>query len=599
MAKNDLARLVVRLEAENGKLHRELDRTQQRLGRFRKRAKADVEATGRAILQLGAIFGGGMLVRKVVDSTRRQEQALAQLRQGWISTNGVVGKSVDQIAADAARLQQVSLFGDEQIIEAQAQLLTFTNITGEQFDRTTQAALDLSTRMGQDLRSSVLQLGKALNDPVANLGALSRSGIQFSVVQKEQIKLLAENGQMMEAQAIILEELERQFGGSAKAARETFGGALTGLGNAFGDLLEGDNGNGGLTRARGEIETLTSLLQDPNTRAQAQSLTGVLVSGFTGAATAIVGVTRFVRHLYTQMTSGSSIVLAFGKMLKDSLNPFSGVSMEQAQEQFWAQLAMLQKDKAQKIGDIFGIDLDQPPAGAAAEANVTRGQVRVTETDDALAAELEAERKHGEERNKMVAKLDKELLEGKKKTDKARLEGVEAYFGSAASVAKQGSTLQKGLLAAEKAAAVNSSFVQMQAALMKALNTPWPGNIGAIAQVAAIGGGILANLSNASTDVPSFLGGGMTPSAPRVGGIDGKGGFPAILHPDEEVIDHRRSGGKATRIEVYDMGRGSVREYDENGEQVIQIVAAAIERGGNSVTSAMERRYPQVQREGV
>jgi tape measure domain-containing protein len=39
----------------------------------------------------------------------------------------------------------------------------------------------------------------------------------------------------------------------------------------------------------------------------------------------------------------------------------------------------------------------------------------------------------------------------------------------------------------------------------------------------------------------SFAGGGYTGSAPRAGGIDGQGGFPAILHPQETVIDHTRA----------------------------------------------------------
>ncbi|ABF64390.1 hypothetical protein TM1040_1657 [Ruegeria sp. TM1040] len=52
----------------------------------------------------------------------------------------------------------------------------------------------------------------------------------------------------------------------------------------------------------------------------------------------------------------------------------------------------------------------------------------------------------------------------------------------------------------------------------------------------------------AAGDTPSFDGGGYTGSGPRVGGIDGKGGFLAMLHPRETVIDHtrtNRSGGQA------------------------------------------------------
>ncbi|NKX40357.1 phage tail tape measure protein [Rhodobacteraceae bacterium R_SAG2] len=45
----------------------------------------------------------------------------------------------------------------------------------------------------------------------------------------------------------------------------------------------------------------------------------------------------------------------------------------------------------------------------------------------------------------------------------------------------------------------------------------------------------------AAGDVPSFDGGGYTGSGPRVGGLDGKGGFLAMLHPQETVEDHTRS----------------------------------------------------------
>jgi hypothetical protein len=48
------------------------------------------------------------------------------------------------------------------------------------------------------------------------------------------------------------------------------------------------------------------------------------------------------------------------------------------------------------------------------------------------------------------------------------------------------------------------------------------------------------------TDV--FAGGGYTGNGARAGGVDGKGGFPAILHPRETVVDHAQgqSMGGAT-----------------------------------------------------
>ena len=61
------------------------------------------------------------------------------------------------------------------------------------------------------------QLGKALNDPIAGLTALRRSGIQFTEAQQDQIRTLVESGQTLEAQNLILKEIENQVGGTAEA----------------------------------------------------------------------------------------------------------------------------------------------------------------------------------------------------------------------------------------------------------------------------------------------------------------------------------------------------------------------------------------------
>lgn len=169
----------------------------------------------------------------------QQAKAIAQVEAGLKSTGGQVGYTSKQLQKMASDLQSKTLFGDEEILkDATAQLLTFTNIAGEQFAQSQQAALDLATRLDGDLKSASIMLGKALNDPVANLSAMSRAGIQFSEDQKEVIKALAEGGNMAEAQSIILEELSRQYGGSAEAAAKAGTGGLKQLQNAFGDLQE-------------------------------------------------------------------------------------------------------------------------------------------------------------------------------------------------------------------------------------------------------------------------------------------------------------------------------------------------------------------------
>lgn len=48
----------------------------------------------------------------------------------------------------------------------------------------------------------------------------------------------------------------------------------------------------------------------------------------------------------------------------------------------------------------------------------------------------------------------------------------------------------------------------------------------------------------------SFNGGGFTGIGARAGGVDGKGGFPAILHPNETVIDHKKGQSMGGAVAV-------------------------------------------------
>jgi len=50
--------------------------------------------------------------------------------------------------------------------------------------------------------------------------------------------------------------------------------------------------------------------------------------------------------------------------------------------------------------------------------------------------------------------------------------------------------------------------------------------------------------------LPTFNNGGYTGSGIRAGGVDGKGGFPAVLHPNETVIDHTKGQSMASSATV-------------------------------------------------
>ena len=55
-------------------------------------------------------------------------------------------------------------------------------------------------------------------------------------------------------------------------------------------------------------------------------------------------------------------------------------------------------------------------------------------------------------------------------------------------------------------------------------------------------------LTDGDTLFDSFAGGGFTGFGARAGGVDGRGGFPAILHPNETVIDHTKGQGMGATV---------------------------------------------------
>lgn len=80
------------------------------------------------------------------------------------------------------------------------------------------------------------------------------------------------------------------------------------------------------------------------------------------------------------------------------------------------------------------------------------------------------------------------------------------------------------------------------AAALTSLATAGTNAIGAQAGMAST-----AALSKAIA-LASFEGGGFTGTGARSGGVDGKGGFPAILHPNETVVDHTKGQGQGITI---------------------------------------------------
>lgn len=211
------------------KASRVLDDFGGKVSHIARDAAVAVAAAGAAVITFGI---------SSVKAFSESQDLISQTNAVLKSTGGIAGVTAKEVTDLAVAWQKQTKFSDEAIRGAENLLLTFTAIGKDKFPQATEAVLNMSAALGQDLKSSSIQLGKALQDPVLGITALRRVGVNFSEKQKDVVKALVETGRAGEAQALILKELQVEFGGSAKAAGDTFSGQLAKLKNNFNDVQE-------------------------------------------------------------------------------------------------------------------------------------------------------------------------------------------------------------------------------------------------------------------------------------------------------------------------------------------------------------------------
>ena len=230
----------------------------------------------------GAVAAAGFAFRFLGDSINEARDARKAMAQ-----TAAVMKSMGRTEAPQAveamidQMSRVSGMDDDVLREMTNVLFTFGNVTDDVFTKANELALDLSVSYGKDLNSSAIMVGKALNDPLKGLTALSRVGVQFTTEQQDQIKAMMEVGDVAGAQAIIVKELGKQVGGSAAAQADGIDKATVAWGNlkeAFGEvLLSVSTGSVDIVDS---IETITKSVKR-NKRDIVSALQGIVSWAFT------------------------------------------------------------------------------------------------------------------------------------------------------------------------------------------------------------------------------------------------------------------------------------------------------------------------------
>jgi phage-related protein len=183
----------------------------------------------RLVTTLGATFAGFELVGLVKESIaagREAAQALRLTDAVIKSTGGAAGVTAEQVHRYSEELSNATGVQNDIIQSGANVALTFVEIRNKAgagndiFNQFLASALDVSAGLHQNLQPSIIQIGKALNDPITGMTTLRRIGISFTQEQIDQAKALQKSGDLMGAQKLILAELNKEFGGAAAAASD-------------------------------------------------------------------------------------------------------------------------------------------------------------------------------------------------------------------------------------------------------------------------------------------------------------------------------------------------------------------------------------------
>ena len=230
---------VTRAIADFKKLDGAGQKTQFALGSLNKGAGA----LGAQMAKFGAITAGvvGVVGGSLVKAAYESQKVMKQTEAIVAATGGAAGLTAKQVGELSEQLSNQTGIDDELIQSSMNLLLTFKQVRNEVgagndiFNRASMAALDLGNVFGST-DAAAKMLGKALSNPVKGINALTRAGVNFSDQQKAQIKTLVDSGKSLDAQKIILAEVEAQVGGTAIASMTAFDRMRVAIGNAAEDL---------------------------------------------------------------------------------------------------------------------------------------------------------------------------------------------------------------------------------------------------------------------------------------------------------------------------------------------------------------------------
>lgn len=479
---------------------------------------------------LNETFGRGLeFIKDTVKAYAESEQATIRLNnalknQGFYSEE--YSKALQQNAKD---LSKVSTQSDETIMDTQTLLTTF-GLAGDQLNKTTKNALDLSAGLGIDLRTATLMLGKAWAGETQTLG---RYGLKVD-----------ETKSSVEKFAQLQDLVSQRFGGRAAADAESYTGKITRLGEAWSNLQE-KIGEDFAKASESSVTSLTRLLDVVEKNYEAikkfatvtsnmESFKEVVTGVGAKAGIALLGMAEKVGITTTHYSALLDMMLkvkeAAGNKAPDTEAPGSKPQRDEESE------ARLAKLNDELLEEEFATS--ESARRRLEELTMTAQQREQIETDS-LARQLAAEGMHEESKRLLTAQHQKNV----EMQAKANVAGFLATMNQISILANSKS---KALMAIGKASQMAMAIRATAVAVMESYQwgARWGGPPGGAAMGALAGAAGAAQMATiAGTELAE--GGMLMHKSGGVPAIMAEAGHDEVAIPldDERTAERLRASG--------------------------------------------------------
>lgn len=464
---------------------------------------------------------------------------------------------------------------------------------------------EISAQFGLPFQKSAEQLQRAMSSGISSADLFREKGVSAMLGFRTGVEHTAE-----ETSKIINTWVKNNKGAIAELS-DTFNGKVSMMGDAWDNLLLTFGEAGALDAAKDSLDNITALLRDPKTIKVVQDLGASILSTMqllTGQkvtneswlnaswwkknVAGIVESTEQEKTAFKQLRNefellrlgGNQSIIIASKNITQPANKGEALKLEIRQWQSVAKITskvFIITDKlTKKRTELEKITEAQISAEKILGTQFKNGKITLEQYTEGINS-MKVEIQNYADVIKQIG-LDKQM--------KRIAENMEDSITTAIMNMGDGLSAFKNL-ASSIFRDIAAEMIRSQ--ISRPIASAASGFLGDVFGNMFGGGGASRGAPITDLRPPTFAGGGFTGSGARSGGTDGKGGFPAILHPNETVIDHAK-GGKiggdtitnisvtySPQITAFDPRAASATIAENSGTVVGIIRQSAIRAGVN------------------